>query len=34
MINAWEGKYKKNPKGSLSYLNKITKGPSLNIYYN
>lgn len=34
MVNAWEGKDKKIPKGSLAYLGKISKGPSLNVYYN
>lgn len=33
MINSWEGKEKKLPKGSLSYLGKISKGPILNVYY-
>lgn len=33
MINSWEGKDKKLPKGSLSYLGKISKGPNLNVYY-
>lgn len=33
MINSWEGKDKKLPKGSLSYLGKISKGPILNVYY-
>lgn len=32
MINSWKGK-DKLPKGSISYIDKITKGPSPKIYH-
>lgn len=32
MINSWKGK-EKLPKGSLTYMDKISKGVAPNVYY-
>ena len=32
MIHSWKGK-DKIPKGSISYIDKITKGPAPTVYY-
>jgi hypothetical protein len=34
MIHTWQGKERKLPSGSSTYLSRITKTPSTNFYYN